>query len=94
MEKLFVPVFLAAAVASGNADAGIGVKAAAVAMGLDFLPLEEERYDLVIPRAYYVSPLLEPLLEIIRQPVFQAQVVDLGGYDTSQTGQVIAELPG
>ncbi|HIM48031.1 MAG TPA: helix-turn-helix domain-containing protein, partial [Dehalococcoidia bacterium] len=40
---------VAAVVASGSADMGIGVKAAAVAMGLDFLPLEEERYDLVIP---------------------------------------------
>ena len=85
---------VAAAVASGTADVGLGIMAASRALALDFVPLLKERYDLVIPRPYYESPLLELLLEIIRSPVFQAQVMDLGGYDTSQTGQVIAELPG
>jgi putative molybdopterin biosynthesis protein len=84
---------VAAAVASGTADVGLGIMAAARALALDFVPLLKERYDLVIPRPYYESPLLEPLLEIIRQPAFQAQVVGMGGYDTSQTGHVIAELP-
>jgi putative molybdopterin biosynthesis protein len=85
---------VAAAVASGTADVGLGILAAARALDLDFVPLLKERYDLVIPRAYYESALVQPLLEIIRQPGFQAQVVELGGYDTSQTGQVIAELSG
>ncbi|MBI4281862.1 MAG: molybdopterin biosynthesis protein [Chloroflexi bacterium] len=85
---------VAAAVASGTADVGLGIMAAAKALALDFVPLLKERYDLVIPRAYYESSLLQPLLDIIRQPGFQAQVVALGGYDTSQTGQVVAELPG
>ena len=85
---------VAAAVSSGTADVGLGIMAAARALELDFVPLLKERYDLVIPRAYYEAPLLQPLLEIIRQPGFQAQVVKMGGYDTSQTGQVIAELSG
>ena len=85
---------VAAAVASGTADVGLGIMAAARALDLEFVPLLKERYDLVIPKAYYQDPLLEPLLEIIRRPSFQTQVVALGGYDTSQTGQVIAELHG
>lgn len=55
---------------------------------------KEERYDLVIPRPYYERALLATLLEVVRQPVFQAQVAALGGHATSHTGQIIAELPG
>ncbi len=85
---------VAAAVASGTASVGLGILAAARALDLDFAPLLRERYDLVIPKRYYESDLLAPLLAIIRGPEFQEQVAALGGYDTSQTGQVIAELPG
>ena len=85
---------VAAAVASGIASVGLGILAAARALDLDFVPLLKERYDLVIPKRYYESQLLQPLLQIIRRSDFQEQVTNLGGYDTSQTGQVIAELPG
>jgi putative molybdopterin biosynthesis protein len=85
----FTHMAVAAAVASGIADAGLGILAAAKALNLDFIPLWKERYDLVIPRSYYESPLLEPLLGILRQPSFQADVEALGGYDTSQMGEVV-----
>ena len=85
---------VAAAVASGTASVGLGILAAARALDLDFVPLLKERYDLVIPRRYYESGLLQPLLEIIRSGEFREQVEALGGYDMSQTGQVMAELPG
>ena len=85
---------VAAAVASGTASVGLGILAAARALDLDFVPLLRERYDLVIPRRYYDSELLQPLLETIRGEEFKEQVTALGGYDTSQTGQVMAELPG
>ncbi|MFC1925910.1 molybdopterin biosynthesis protein [Chloroflexota bacterium] len=83
---------VAAAVISGSADAGLGVKAAANALDLDFVPLFKERYDLVIPRLYYESPFLEPLLDVLRQASFQAEVEALGGYDTSEMGNVVAML--
>jgi putative molybdopterin biosynthesis protein len=54
--------------------------------------LMKERYDLVIPRAYFDSPLMAPLLEVLQQPSFKSEVESLGGYDTSQMGQVIAEV--
>ncbi|MBM4449118.1 MAG: molybdopterin biosynthesis protein, partial [Chloroflexi bacterium] len=84
---------VASAVAAGTADVGLGIMAAARALDLDFLPLLKERYDLVIPRPYYESALLEPLLATLHQPSFRAEVESLGGYDTSDMGQVIAKFP-
>src|SRR5262249_36967200 len=83
---------IGAAVASGAADVGLGVLAAARALVMDFVPWLQERYDLVIPREYYESPLLAPLLAIIRGDAFRAQVEALGGYDTRDTGTLVAEL--
>ena len=77
---------VAAAVASGSADVGIGVKAAAVAMGLDFLPLEEERYDLVIPEHFINDGPVQVLLDLLRRPALHRRVESLGGYDTTNMG--------
>jgi len=88
----FTHLAVAAAVAGGSADAGLGIYSAAMALNLAFIPLLKERYDLVIPRHHYESPFLEPLLAILHQHSFQADVEALGGYDTSQMGQVMAEL--
>ncbi|MFN8468094.1 MAG: molybdopterin biosynthesis protein [Caldilineaceae bacterium] len=82
---------VAAAVASGAADCGLGILAAARALGLDFVPLFDERYDLVIPTCYYESQLLQPLLSLIRDPDFARSVEALGGYGTSQMGKILDE---
>ena len=83
---------VAAAVKSGTADCGLGILAAARALDLDFVPLFNERYDLVIPQEYYAGDLLAPLLHVARSPEFAATVQALGGYDTEGIGEVIAEL--
>ncbi len=88
----FTHLAVAAAVASGAADCGLGILAAARALDLDFVPLDLERYDLVIPTQFYESEVLAPVLAIIRDPAFAARVRDLGGYETPQMGQVLAEL--
>jgi putative molybdopterin biosynthesis protein len=80
---------VAALVASGSADVGLGILAAARALDLDFVPLFKERYDLVIPRLHYDSPLLQPFLDIIRTNEFREKVSALGGYNTSETGRVV-----
>ena len=77
---------VAAAVASGSADVGIGVKAAAVAMGLDFIPLEEERYDLVIPDHFLDEGPIQVLLDLLRRAPLHRRVESLGGYDVSNMG--------
>jgi len=88
----FTHLAVAAAVASGAADCGLGILAAARALDLDFVPLDHERYDLVIPAAFYDSAVLAPLLAIVRDPAFAARVAALGGYATPQMGQILAEI--
>lgn len=83
---------LAAAIASGRADCGLGIAAAAQALGLGFVPLFQERYDLVIPQEYYHSPLLAPLLQVLENQAFQDSVSALPGYDISPMGTIIAEI--
>ena len=83
---------VAAAVAGNKADCGLGISSAAKAMGLDFVPLLVEEYDLVIPREHYESGLLGPLLSLIRSEEFRQEVELLGGYDLSMTGKVVAEM--
>ncbi|GAB7078371.1 molybdopterin biosynthesis protein [Megalodesulfovibrio paquesii] len=84
-------------VMTGSADAGLGVYAAAAAMGLDFVPLARERYDLVIPAQHIEDPKVQAVLEVIRSEPFQARVLRLGGYETVWTGQQMSPgmgLPG
>lgn len=87
---------VAAAVKGGAADCGLGILAAARALGLDFIPLFRERYDLIIPREHYESDVLAPLLAIIRSDRFREAVEALGGYDASRMGEVIdvVKVPG
>jgi putative molybdopterin biosynthesis protein len=83
---------VAAAVQSGVADCGLGIAAAARALKLDFIPLEQERYDLVIPRAFYESDLIRPLFDAIQGNEFRRAVSQLPGYDATHMGQVATEL--
>ena len=85
---------VAAAVAGGRADVGLGILSAARALSLDFVPLLTEQYDLVIPLEFYEGDLLAPFLSLIRGDDFKKQVADLGGYDTANMGEVVAELSG
>ena len=88
----FTHLGVAAAVAGDVVDVGMGVLSAARALGMDFVPLSTERYDLAIPKQYYESALLEPILSLIRSDDFKRQVDALGGYDTAATGDVAAEV--
>ena len=82
---------VAAAVASGRADCGLGIAAAAQALDLDFVPLFQERYDLVIPKEHAESNLLAPLFELIAGSDFRNSVSKLTGYDVSVMGKIILE---
>jgi molybdate-binding protein/DNA-binding transcriptional regulator YhcF (GntR family) len=77
---------VASHISHGSADVGLGIEAAALSCGLDFMPMFRERYDLVIPLANYRSPRFAPMLEIIGSDAFKKIVDKVGGYDTSQTG--------
>jgi putative molybdopterin biosynthesis protein len=85
----FTHMSVAAAVLSGMADVGLGIYAAAKALGLDFIPVVTEQYDLVIPGAYFETENIQLLLETIKTPQFKKQVESLGGYSTSKTGELM-----
>jgi len=80
---------VAAAVAAGRGDAGLGILAAARAFGLDFVPVTREPYDLVVTAAALDSPLLAPLWALLAASEFQAAVTGLGGYSTEEMGRRI-----
>ena len=80
---------VAAAVAAGRADTGLGIMAAARAFGLDFVPVTREPYDLVVPVAALDGPLLAPLWALLDSDPFRAEVAALGGYATEEMGRRI-----
>lgn len=83
---------VASAVLTGIADTGMGILASAEALGLDFIPLAKERYDLAIPADFVEMPALSAILQIIRQSgEFRTSVEALGGYDISDMGKVMYE---
>lgn len=87
----FTHMAVAVAVASGLADCGLGVRSAANALGLDFIPIEKEEYDLVFRRDFYAAPMGQALLAALRSDDFRRAVERLGGYDVSRTGVVRGE---
>jgi putative molybdopterin biosynthesis protein len=89
-EEEFTHLGVAVAVESGRADVGLGIYGAAKALGLDFVPLDQERYDLIIPQAFFDNPLVQKVIEVLRSEAFRAQIEGLGGYDTSRMGEEVA----
>jgi molybdopterin molybdotransferase/putative molybdopterin biosynthesis protein len=78
---------VAAAVAAGRADAGLGIMAAAAPFGLDFVPVAHEPYDLVVAPGAVDGPQLAPLWSLLRDPGFQSSVEALGGYSAREMGR-------
>lgn len=79
---------VAEAVAAGEADAGITLRATARRARLGFVPLCWERFDLALRRRDYFEPPLQRLLQVTRSEAFARQAAALGGYDTTATGAV------
>lgn len=86
----FTHMAVAAAVLSGAAGVGLGIMAAALALGLEFVPLFQERYDLAIPRRHWESALLAPLRQALASDSFRADVLALGGYDVRDMGRIMS----
>ncbi len=82
---------IARAIGGGQADVGVGIRSAAQLFGLDFVPLQAARYDLVVPKAYLkLHPTLAHLFETLVSRPFRNEIEALGGYDTSETGKLHA----
>jgi putative molybdopterin biosynthesis protein len=79
----------ALAVASGQADAALGIEAAAVAQGLAFIPLAQERYALVCHREALPTPAVQLLAKQLRSAAWQRELAAIPGYAPLQSGQVL-----
>jgi putative molybdopterin biosynthesis protein len=84
---------VAQAVALGLVDCGIGIRAAARAYRATFLPLQRERYDLVVPTALLQRPAVQAFLETAGSPAVRKDLEALGDYDTGRLGTTVAVLP-
>ena len=81
---------VAMAIRNGQADVGLGLRAAARVSGLDFIPITRERFDFIIPRTYFYTQPVQELLEVIRSDHFKEKVQRMSGYDSTDTGKVLS----
>ena len=88
-QEEFTHMAVAVNVLSGRADAGMAIFSSAKALDLDFIPVAEERYDLIIPESGREDFKLRMLLEIIGSDSFRRKVTAMGGYDVSGSGKVM-----
>jgi putative molybdopterin biosynthesis protein len=88
----FTHMAVAVDVLSGAADCGMGILAAARALNLDFIPIEREQYDLIIPSAMLELPGIQAVLETIRSETFRERVLALGGYDPAKSGMLWRQI--
>lgn len=79
---------VATAIVEGKANVGLGIEAAARSCNLDFMPLFRERYDLIMPAEKYKSKPVSYLVEMVKSQGFKKAVTEIGGYDTSETGDI------
>ncbi len=81
---------VAAQLASGSADAGMGIYSAAKLYELDFLPVCIEEYDLLIPDHAWDSPMLRQMIATLQSPVFREKILSMGGYTLDNPGEIIS----
>jgi putative molybdopterin biosynthesis protein len=82
---------VALSVFSGSSDVGMGIHASAKMLGLDFIPLATERFDLIIPNETFMTEPVEALREVLGSTEFKSTVARMVGYDTCDTGNVMYE---
>jgi putative molybdopterin biosynthesis protein len=85
----FTHMSVGVAIASGLADAGLAVRAAAQALSLDFIPIAREQYDLLFLLSFFESKRGERLMRVLQSAAFKDAVADLGGYDSSDSGKLL-----
>ena len=82
---------VASTVSRGAADVGVGIeKIASQVEGIEFIPLQKERYDLVVKKEIFDTLTVQNILKILRSDEFRAEFKDIGGYDISEMGEIIA----
>lgn len=85
----FTHTSVAAQIASGSADAGMGIYSAAKLYDLDFVPLCIEEYDILVPDHAWETPVVKKLVEILKSEAFKERLLALGGYTVEGAGELI-----
>ncbi len=80
---------VAAQIASGSADAGMGIYSAARLYGLDFIPICIEEYDLLIPETSWNTPMVQQMLATLKSEAFRKKLLAMGGYTAENPGEII-----
>ena len=80
---------VAAQLASGSADAGMGIYSAAQLYDLDFLPVCIEEYDLIIPDHAWESPMVRQMAATLKSQAFREKILSMGGYTLDRPGEII-----
>jgi putative molybdopterin biosynthesis protein len=81
---------VARCVAMGVADTGVSIRSAALAWGLDFLPLAEERFDLIVSKELSDDPRVVRLLDTLSSRPFRREIESLGGYEVRESGHLMS----
>lgn len=81
---------VAAQIANGSADAGMGIYSAAQLYDLDFLPICIEEYDLIIPDHAWETPVVQQLIATLKSPAFREKMLAMGGYTVDHPGEIIS----
>jgi putative molybdopterin biosynthesis protein len=76
---------------SGSADAAVGIYATVRLLGLDFIPLATERFDLIIPSNIFTGGSVKALREVLNSEEFKSNIARMGGYETHDTGKIMYE---
>ncbi|HMA60259.1 MAG TPA: molybdopterin biosynthesis protein, partial [Halanaerobiales bacterium] len=79
---------VAVQVAEGNADTALGIRAAAEAVDIDFIPVKKEKYDLILKKKDLNDARIDKIIDTIRSDEFKEKVNRLGGYDTKESGYI------
>lgn len=87
----YTHISVAAQVAKGNADVGLGIYSAANIMGLDFIPIADEEYDIAVPVEYLEFKGIKQFLSVITSEKFKMELDRLGGYDYKEIGKILIE---
>ncbi len=83
---------VAAQIASGSADAGMGIYSAAHLYGLDFIPVCVEEYDLLVPDSAWETPMVQKMIAVLKSDAFREKIDALGGYTLERPGEEIPYL--
>lgn len=85
----FTHIGVAAVIAAGDANCGLGIYSAAKLMDLDFIALGNEEYDFVVPRDFLSLDIITEFIEVIKSHEFKDELLKLGGYDYTDIGKII-----